>query len=60
MQSMLPPGTSDLCLLPPRLQPYWTLNGVDDGFKDPKGRSLVKARDVLTRNMIINGYNGVW
>jgi hypothetical protein len=35
--------------------PYWTLNGVDDGFHDPAGRSLVKARDIMSRNFMING-----
>lgn len=40
--------------------PYWTFNGVNDGFNDPAGRSLIKARDLLTRNFLINGYNGVW
>lgn len=40
--------------------PYWTYSGVDDGFHDPQGRSLLKATDVVTRNFLINGYNGVW
>ena len=41
-------------------QPYWTRANVDDGFNDPAGRSLIKARDVQSRNLLINGYNGVW
>ena len=46
-------------------QPYLTLNGVDDGYKasDKLGfgdASIVKAQCHLTKNFIINGYNGVW
>jgi hypothetical protein len=41
-------------------QPYWTLNGVVDGFRDTRGRSYIKAWDSIQRNFIINGYNGVW
>ena len=41
-------------------QPYLTLNGVDDGFKDPQGRSIIKANDTQTGNLMLNGYNGVW
>ena len=40
--------------------PYWTFSGVDDGFGDPAGRSLIKATDVLARNFVINGYAGAW
>ena len=39
-------------------QPYLTTNGVDDGFtkkERPPGTSILKAEDVITRNMIING-----
>ena len=41
-------------------QPYLTLNGVDDGFNDPQGRSIIKANDTQTANLMLNGYNGVW
>jgi len=41
-------------------QPYWTVNGVDDGFDDSHGRSYVKAMDIIIGNFIINGYNSVW
>ena len=41
-------------------QPYWTHSGVDDGFKDSRGRSYIKAIDTVAQNFIINGYNGVW
>lgn len=47
-------------------QPYLTVNGVDDGFNGttcpfcPRGTSMIKANDTITRNFIINGYNGVW
>ena len=51
-------------------QPYFTMNGVDDGF-DPtttkgyppriaKGASYLGARSHIARNFLINGYNGVW
>ena len=36
-------------------QPYWTFSGVVDGFNDPAGRSFLKARDIQTRNFMING-----
>jgi hypothetical protein len=41
-------------------QPYWTKNGVDDGFNDPAGRSFIRAWDQNSNNLMINGYNGVW
>ena len=41
-------------------QPYLTLSGVDDGFGDPQGRSIIKANDTNTGNLMLNGYNGVW
>ncbi len=37
-----------------------TLNGVDDGFNDPQGRSILNSVDLNTNNLMINGYNGVW
>ena len=37
-----------------------TLNGVNDGFNDPAGRSIIKALDYNRYNMVVNGYNGVW
>ncbi len=33
---------------------------MNDGFNDDKGRSVIKANDTQTGNLIINGYNGVW
>eukprot|EP01051_Picozoa_sp_SAG22_P023993 SAG22_NODE_6445_length_854_cov_1.621192_2_plen_151_part_01 len=41
------------------------MNGVDDGYTaDQKygqaGASIVKHADIITKNMWINGYNGVW
>jgi len=45
-------------------QPYLNYNGVDDGFhtsvEHPNGSSIIRAHDFITRNFIINGYNGVW
>ena len=41
-------------------QPYLTLSGVVDGFGDPQGRSIIKANDTNTGNLMLNGYNGVW
>jgi hypothetical protein len=41
-------------------QPYWTMSGVDDGFNDTRGRSFIRAWDLNTQNMMLNGYNGVW
>ena len=41
-------------------QPYLTLNGVDDGFHDAQGRSIIKLNDTQTGNLLLNGYNGVW
>jgi hypothetical protein len=41
-------------------QPFWTLSGVNDGYNDPAGRSFINAWDFLTKNLLINGYNGVW
>eukprot|EP01065_Artemidia_motanka_P001871 TRINITY_DN10870_c0_g4_i4.p1 TRINITY_DN10870_c0_g4~~TRINITY_DN10870_c0_g4_i4.p1 ORF type:complete len:838 (+),score=319.04 TRINITY_DN10870_c0_g4_i4:49-2562(+) len=46
-------------------QPYLTRSGVDDGFPDflkmgLKGASIIKAQCHITKNFIINGYNGVW
>lgn len=47
-------------------QPYWTRNGVSDGFPASMKPSTcpdcayIKAWDVLSGNMMINGYNGVW
>ena len=41
-------------------QPYWTFSGVVDGFNDARGRSFIKARDILTHNFMLGGYNSVW
>ena len=51
-------------------QPYFTLNGVDDGFDPSKtpgypsgiaeGASYLGKQSHIARNFIINGYNGVW
>ena len=41
-------------------QPYLTFSGVDDGFGDAQGRSIIKANDTQTGNLMLNGYNGVW
>jgi hypothetical protein len=41
-------------------QPYWTLSGVNDGFMDSKKRSYIKAVDNIYKNLIVNGYSGVW
>ena len=45
-------------------QPYLTHSGVDDGYtvsqKYGSSGSILKKNDVITRNFIINGYNGVW
>ena len=47
-------------------QPYFTLNGVHDGFnqslKPPgqPGASLIKQLDFIKHNFLINGYNSVW
>eukprot|EP01048_Picozoa_sp_COSAG05_P010667 COSAG05_NODE_954_length_6442_cov_451.572915_5_plen_100_part_00 len=45
-------------------QPYLTDNGVDDGFsaqeKYGSSGSIIKKNDVITKNIFINGYNGVW
>ena len=41
-------------------QAYWTWSGVDDGFHDPRGRSFLRAWDINERNLMLNGYNGVW
>ena len=45
--------------------PYWTLNGVDDGFdtwanitKPAPGASAVKAFDHIRRNFIFTDYGG--
>jgi hypothetical protein len=38
-------------------------NGVDDGFNSSvhaPGLSVIRKEDTVTRNVIINGYNGVW
>ena len=38
-------------------------NGVDDGFNSSvhaPGVSVIRKEDTVTRNIIINGYNGVW
>ena len=40
--------------------PYLSKNGVDDGYGDSQGRSIVKANDTITGNLLINGYSGVW
>ena len=57
--SVNPIDASFLCFHRDR-QPYLTLNGVDDGFNDPQGRSIIKANDTQRANLMINGYNGVW
>jgi hypothetical protein len=46
-------------------QPYITRNGVDDGFSEqqrgaPSGTSIIAQPSIITKNLIINGYNGVW
>jgi hypothetical protein len=37
---------------------------VNDGYPatalHPAGTSVIRQRDSITRNMILNGYNGVW
>ena len=43
-------------------QPYLTNSGVDDGYtqaqKYGSSGSIVKKNDIITRNFMINGYNG--
>jgi len=47
-------------------QPYFSYNGINDGYTKstcsncPAGASIIKAPDFITKNLIINGYNGVW
>ena len=41
-------------------QPFWTFSGVNDGYNDPAGRSFLTAWDYNIKNLLINGYNGVW
>ena len=46
-------------------QPYLTHSGVDDGYANSlkhgaTNASIVKKHDIITKNFIINGYNGVW
>lgn len=43
-------------------QPYLTYSGVDDGFSHTPadGRSLLKAWDLNTQNLMITSYNAVW
>ena len=36
------------------------MSGVDDGFNDTRGRSFIRAWDLNTNNLMLNGYNGVW
>lgn len=40
--------------------PYLAFTGVDDGFGDAQGRSIIKANDTFRANMLVNGYSGVW
>ena len=56
MGSCLPPSPHFNPCLPP--QPYLTFSGVNDGFNDPQGRSIIKANDTITNNFMINGYSG--
>ncbi len=51
-------------------QPYFTLNGIDDGFDPattkgyppgiPKGAAFLARQNHIQDNFILNGYNGVW
>eukprot|EP00656_Telonema_subtile_P039161 TRINITY_DN4429_c0_g1_i1.p1 TRINITY_DN4429_c0_g1~~TRINITY_DN4429_c0_g1_i1.p1 ORF type:complete len:518 (+),score=96.96 TRINITY_DN4429_c0_g1_i1:1085-2638(+) len=46
-------------------QPYLTLSGAIDGFSEASkwnipNASFLKAPDTITKNFLINGYNGVW
>ena len=46
-------------------QPYLTHSGHRDGYPDSvkhgtSGASILKQHDLITKNVFINGYNGVW
>ena len=46
-------------------QPYLTHSGHGDGYPQSEkhgttGASILKQHDVITKNLFINGYNGVW
>eukprot|EP00730_Choanoeca_flexa_P003425 TRINITY_DN11409_c0_g1_i5.p1 TRINITY_DN11409_c0_g1~~TRINITY_DN11409_c0_g1_i5.p1 ORF type:complete len:280 (+),score=53.64 TRINITY_DN11409_c0_g1_i5:249-1088(+) len=44
-------------------QVWLVANGVDDGYDasvHPPGLSVIRAQDTVVRNIILNGYNGVW
>ena len=49
-----------------RRQPYWTMSGVNDGFRSPNvskpvpSASIIKKLDFIRHNFLINGYNSVW
>jgi|EP01043_Picozoa_sp_COSAG02_P039448 hypothetical protein len=46
-------------------QPYLTHSGHADGYPESDkhgttGASILKQHDSITKNLFINGYNGVW
>ena len=46
-------------------QPYLTRSGHADGYNESGkhgavNASILKAHDIITKNFIINGYNGAW